>query len=224
MLVIPVLLIIACLTVIITIPSTHATHENVNLVSIYLDNTCITMLKANMTGHYCPSYWDLTFQTGWDQSIKGSGTFAWQEDGLFFHRGSPEYKNVHRLYQYEEFRTLIDPPASIVERSKNIVIANKLPEYIPKGEYVKEGNHRVVGLDRYVDESCEYAIISGELWQLLIADTIYYMRNDCNDDYTNFSDTYLQEDKVSTMDRTTSYAYKYNEWLERAKEQCKEKC
>lgn len=201
-----------------SILATEYPRDN-NVVSIQLSNTCITMLSNNITTT-CPTYWELMY-LGLDTSLPGTGEFYY-DDNEFYKRGaSPYKKDVHELYIYDDYHILVDPPNEIASRSKLIIISPTLPVFVPLGGYEKVNNERTLQKDRYVKE-CLTATITSENWQLLIADTINYMRTGCGQ--TVYADQFVERDYISSMDRTTSQKFKYDTWLEEAKKKCKIKC
>lgn len=186
-------------------------------IGIQLSQTCTTMIKNNITTN-CPTYEQLV-ELGWDTSLHGSGEFGYI-NGLY-QRGTPQYKDIHELYRYNDYHILIDPPNEIASRAKLIIINPTLPEYVPLGAYVKEDHVRKLHRDRYVS-NCSEATITAENWEFFISDTVYYLRNNCT--HTNYDNEVIIRDYVSSMNRETSKQYKHDKWLEESMEKCKEKC
>lgn len=184
-------------------------------IGIQLSRSCQTMIQANITST-CPSYAEL-YELGLDDSLPGTGDFQYDDNG-YFHRGPQQYKKVHELYRYDDYHIILDPPAEIAARTKLIIINPDLPVYIPIGEYVKENHQRVLAYDRYV-EGCHMATITSKNWSDLLADTIYYLRNNCT--HTVFDTRTIIEDHITTFDITTSAKYKHDKWVKESIENCK---
>lgn len=202
----------------LVIPSSFAIPypDNTKTVSIQLSQSCIAMIKANITTT-CPSYEQL-YLLGLDDSLPGTGDFGYNKEG-YFERGPSQYHDVHELYRFYDNHVIVDPPAGVATRSNLIVIAPDIPPYVPLGEYEKVDHKRVLEKDRYVDPQCEYATITSKNWSDLLADTIYYLRNDCT--HTVFDTRMIIEDHISSMDFTTSQKYKHDKWVAESIENCK---
>lgn len=117
--------------------------------------------------------------------------------------------------------TWLDPPYGIMTRSNHITIVNNLDTYKIPGISNKMINGTITfGTDRWIDDRCNKAIISKDNWILLVGDTMQYMKNDCNKEFTMINDTYTVSFAKTIMDHTTSYKYKFEKWVEESLNKC----
>jgi hypothetical protein len=81
-------------------------------------------------------------------------------------------------------------------------------------------NERVIYHDRYVDDDCRHATINAEKWKMLVADTIGYMRNNCDSAHTSFNHKEIIVTNMTEHDITTSQKYKDDQRLKYIKQFC----
>ena len=225
--------------------------ELTSKLGVILSNSCITMIK-NGFDTTCPSYHDLIIldssNTDW------SGKFTTDENTGFFHRGEPLQKNSWRLYDFENStRIFIDPPSGMSTKVKLITLVPNFDNYSLAGDMflnnefdflndtktVTSGNNtkeipfnwqnqtqesgRVVYHDRYV-KNCNSAVIDSKDWHALLVDTINYLRNDCDPEFTEYKEREFIPINNTKIDITTSPNYQYDKWLKNAMNLCKTKC
>ena len=183
-----------------------------NNFGISLDQTCLTMLKNNVSSD-CPTYEDIITLFPDTSNQKISGEFGYY-DGLY-QRGNEKLAHSFEYYRFASDTVLfIDPPSETATRIKLIQIKSSLNEYLLRGEIksYNAANHTLtVGHGRYVD-SCRVAYVDASQWSYLVGDTINYLSKGCADDSTTFnSKTTTQLLKVK-HDITTSYKYKLEAW------------
>jgi len=186
-------------------------------IGLVLSNTCIAMAKANNTGLY-PNYADLI---QYDNSIqKYSGKFI--NSGGYVHRES--VKHGFGIYSYDNtFRIFVDPPSTT--KIPLITIAcNSLQEYHTPSQFkVKLQNHstefeRYYTKIRWVNPSCDYAVITGQDWQKVIPDTIEYLKSDCTK--TNIETIVKVKTPATRHDYGTSSKAKLDNYYKEVKNVC----
>lgn len=202
-------------------PQPSLNHLN-KKIGIVLSKTCLTMIQNNIDST-CPTYKDLITL---DSSITEiSGKFTTDENG-FFHRSEPLQKNSWRLYDFdEEIRIFVDPPQGMAERIRTITLHPNFDTYLitndlSEGSFGSEGNYtRIVYHDRYID-NCKQATVNADKWQLLLADTIHYMRADCNPDHTSYQEREILNATKSEYNPESSPNWNYFQWLEEVSNFC----
>lgn len=190
--------------------------SGVQTIGINLSNTCIAMIKNNITSN-CPSYESLML-LNWDTSKRQSGEFAF-ENG-YYHRQKPQVKNDHKLYSLYDYNIIIDPSPAMMQHIKTITISSNLESYLLSSDMAKKDDGvRYIHKDRYVD-SCQRAIISAPTWQTTLSDTIQYLRGGCTTTLLGTVDAITDEKTV--QDISTSSKYKHDQWIKQIKESHKQ--
>ena len=218
-------------------------------IGIKISSTCETMLKNNFTTN-CPTYKQLEYLDTSDISI--SGNFTTDENG-FYHRGDERVSESYKFYWKDTTtRVFVDPPSSMVDKMKMIYIQSNFNTFIfPQdiaiddkfeiqitnktdvyGENTKFTEYRdrvkieSFGLvsynDRYIDD-CKIATISADNWQFLVEDTLHFMINNCDIDYTNFEEREITSPIKTEIDLTTSPNWVYQQWVKNTVENCTSK-
>ncbi len=189
------------------------------LIGVELSKSCIIMIQNNLDTT-CPNY-EILSQLD-SSNTEFTGEFTVDEETGFFHRGTTEYENSHRWYDYDDsIRVIVDPPADMRKHIKMITIEDNFGIYFTVHDMDVKENVRTYHQERYI-ESCRYASISSENWKDTIADTIYTMRNNCSD--TGIDELVQVQMDVTEFDITTSRQWQFNEWLNETKENCKLLC
>lgn len=215
-------------------------------IGITLSNSCIIMVSNNFTTN-CPSYEDLfildSSNTSW------SGNFTTDYNG-FFHREDPPIDNSYRLYQFDsKVRIFIDPPHP--DRYKLITIVPNFDTYFIAGDLIQRQEYTLINVtqagnstqkainysylnqtqeygrvlyhDRYVD-NCKSSVIDAEDWEILLVDTINFLRNDCLPQHTSFDEREVIIPEYDEIDITTSPNYQAKWQLEEDMIRCKVLC
>ena len=190
---------------------------------ITLDNTCLTMIKNNVTSD-CPTYEDIITLFP-DTSIKDvSGDFGYS-NGIY-HRLSTKWHDSFEYYRFFDHPILfVDPPSGTYDRVKLIQIKSNLNEYLLRGQEksYNAGNHTItLGHGRYVD-SCRIAYVDASKWSYLVGDTINYLSKNCAEDATTFNSKTTTQLYKTKHDLTTSYKYKLEEWQKKMINMCGKK-
>lgn len=170
----------------------------VKKIGIVNSQVCITMNQAGINST-CPTYKDIITL---DSSITDiSGKFTTDDDG-YFHRAEPKNPLLYRFYDTDsQLRLFVDPSIDESVRMKIIEIAPNFDTYYDRanmleyatvnytdsiGDFTKIEQHQVVYHDRFVDKRCQHAIINANVWEILLPDTIHFMRNNCDDGFTGY--------------------------------------
>lgn len=213
-------------------------------IAVRLSTTCITALENGLISE-CPSYKQLVILDTSDTKISGKFT---TDDNGFFHRDKAPIDNSWRYYDLDdELRVFIDPPQGMAERVKTITIQANFDTYFVQNDmtvdskyelvdvvingttyqkaktvqvYEKVGDFgRVIYHDRYVD-NCKHATINAEKWEMLLADTIHYLRNNCDESHTSYQEREVIYANNTSIDLTTSPNWNYFQWLEEVSNHC----
>jgi hypothetical protein len=190
-------------------------------VGITLSKTCITMIKNNITSN-CPGYdvINALHEDSSNQEISGKFIF---KDGIW-QRDNSNFNQHYNFYVYSGPVLWIDPPGDIVGRIATITIETQIPEYkVIESKKLINGT-LIVGHSRHVDDRCYRASITAEDWLLLLGDTLQYMQNDCNEDYTNFNHLKSKVFEKTYFDITTSYKWTLDNFIKDAKVNCSGLC
>lgn len=220
----------------------------VKRIGVNLSNACLTMIKNGFDTD-CPTYKDLITLDSSDTEISGKFT---TDDNGFFHREDPTLTNSWNHYNFdEEIRIFVDPPQGMLDRLRLITIMPNFDNYFVAGdvtqdtqytliEVVQDGNSttkavnysylnktqdfgRVIYHDRYID-NCKKAVIDAEDWKFILPDTIYFMRNNCDESHTQFEEREVIIPNATSIDITTSPNYQAQQKLLADLERCKERC
>lgn len=215
----------------------------VKKIGVNLSQTCITMIKNNLNST-CPTYKDMISLDSSDTDISGKFT----TDGSFFHRDEPNRQQSWRYYDFDDtIRVFIDPPKGMAERIKMIEIQPNFDNYFitdsmeqqsefelidvvinatkfKKAVTIQVKNQtqdygRIIYHDRYVD-SCSKAVINADKWEILLADTINYMRNNCDESHTSFIEKEIIHPNYTSIDITTSPNWQFQQEMKRISEFC----
>jgi len=215
-------LIIIFLVIIIVAPMLYvgAAQLGISLgshsIGIILSNTCLILLKNNLSTT-CPTYEVLAQLDSSNRAI--SGDFSYK-DG-FYSRDKPMLEKSYNWYAFDgvdTWRIFVDPPQEYLSRVKLITIENNFDVFIDRADR-KIVNRTIIQYhDRYIDNYWD-STINSDKWEMLIPDTIFYIRNGCtgHTDFDNKEYIYLNHTK---MDYTTSQKYKHDQWIKNVIENC----
>lgn len=195
---------------------TTAYAENFGII---LDNTCITLLKNNVTTD-CPTYEDIITLFPDTSDRKITGDFGYNH-GLY-QRLPTRLHDSFGYYQYRDSVVLfIDPPSEYRTHLNMIEIKANLQEYLlPKHGSYNAANHSLtMGYGRFVD-SCRTAYIDSGQWTYLVGDSINYLNQNCAEDSTTFVSKITTQLTKVKHDITTSYKYKLEAWQKQSLERC----
>jgi hypothetical protein len=211
-------------------------------IGISLSKQCVTMITNNYTTN-CPDY-RVLHQV--DSSIASvSGGFV---DEPYYHREPPIMQQSWRYYDYDNTpRIFVDPSADMSTRMKTITLLSNFDTYMLSEKSISQqyeivpinvtsafGNttrtiliknqtadyQRIIYHDRYVDATCKHATINADKWQTLLADTISYLRNNCDEKHTSFVSVELIPANFTEQDISTSQKYTDEVRLKYIKEFC----
>jgi hypothetical protein len=183
---------------------------------IILGNTCITLIKYNLSTT-CPTYEEILALFPDSLNTKIAGEFAYR-DG-YYHRQPGQYGDSFDYYRFTNLDgNYIDPPSSLARRIPTITIMPGDFIYKQKGTVLTDTSY-TVGYGRYM-EGCSSAIISADEWFWLLGDTVNWMQNGCKPQYTNFNATKTIRWQAVQHDITLSYKYKLDNWFKQAIKEC----
>ncbi len=186
-------------------------------IGIQIGSTCITMIKNNLNTD-CPTYEEILLLFPDQSNRKISGDFVVKDGSL--QRDFPPYLNQFEYYKYETKDLLfIDPPSDMLERIKLIVIEPSLTEYKIAGQTITN-NTLLSGTGRSENSDCSEVKLTASDWQLLLGDTVKYVKHHCNKAFTNYDPIMKKTWARTTHDITTSYKYQLDLWLKNAIEEC----
>jgi len=114
----------------------------------------------------------------------------------------------------------IDPPAGARPYLQMITIESNFDDFPIKGSYTMSNNTISMGTQRHVNLGCNDVIISADHWIFLTGDTMIYLQNDCQPEFTNFDNIKKFYFEKSYQDITTSYKYKLEKWIAETKVRC----
>ncbi len=226
-----ILLSLICTFSLIFIPS-EAAQESYKgkAIGIILSKSCLALIKSGMNST-CPGYDRLMSLDNSNQ--KFSGKFV-LKDGIL-QRGTPSYlKSDLTAYRYNStFFIFVDPPKTSKNLLPLITIEASLPEFHMTDQYaiteIKESNlidakatktQRLYFKDRWVDRGCVNASISSKGGMELLVDTINYMKQDCNPNYTNIKTLFAEIRNVTTHDISGTYKWKLDKQYQYIKDNC----
>ncbi len=207
------------MTIMLLLPATtaHAATIGSHSVGLVLSKTCLTMIHANITST-CPTYEDLIELDNSDQNW--SGSFIYDERGNLY-RSNPNLENSWRLYDHDnEWRVFVDPPQGMHDRIKIITLQPNFDTYFHRSDAQVENYTRVVYHDRYVDTKCWQSTVNADKWTELVADTIFFMREDCDPEKTSYVTKELIPIELMEHDISTSQKWIDEKRLEYIKEFC----
>lgn len=186
-------------------------------IGIQLSTTCITMIKNNIKTN-CPTYEEILLLFPDRTNRKMSGDFV-VKDG-FLQRDSTPYLNQIEYYRYETKEPIfIDPPSGMLKHIKLIVIESSITEYKIVDQTITN-NTLLIGTGRSENSDCSEVRITAFDWQLLLGDTVYYVKHNCNKAFTNYDPIMKKTWNRTIHDITTSYKYQFDLWLKNAIEEC----
>ncbi len=186
-------------------------------VGIYISDVCKSLIQNNFTTN-CPRY-DHPLLLSLDTSNKLiSGDFVTKNG--WFHRDSPKYQNSWRYYENSDnkYPILIDPPVGM--QMIIITIESNLDVYRLTKDKEVTNYSQTLYKDRYVAEGCNSAVISADVWEQQLADTIFYIRNGCDERYTKFKNSFQVPIQTVKHDYTTSQKYKEDQWKKQVLDEC----
>ena len=187
-------------------------------IGIVLSKLCITMNQNNFTST-CPSYEELLPLDSSNTDVSGGFEYV---NGDYTRMKAP-YENSERWYDKDsQMRIFVDPPGTMASKIKIITLHPNFDTYTgAEGVTVSDGEiTRVVYHDRWVDSKCNKATVNTDKLLELLADTIFYLRNDCNSNATSFVEKEIITTNATDMDITTSQKYQDDKRLEYIKEHC----
>lgn len=169
----------------------------------------------------------------YDNSTKYYGGFV--ESGNDIRRHTiPQHDNLGPIQFSKRFYVIVDPPSQIQNRLPFITIVSNLDSFHTQSQmktsefkYTKEEKARSVIISsntmRWVDDSCREAKIAWNNWQVLLPDTIQYLKSGCDPKITKINTITNQTKILTKHDITTSAKYKLESFYGKVKGNCSQK-
>lgn len=188
----------------------------------------IIIEKSCLISDRCVDYKDIV---SYDNSIPEYSGKLVEKNGDLIRKAS-SYQNNIRYYQYvKNFTIMIDPPQHYQTHIQTITIVSQLDEFHIKGQFsvleYKSTNDakatdkiRSYSHTRYVDSGCMNAIITARNWQSVLADTIQYLKSNCDPTQTKLKTVTTESTPLTKHDIKTSYKWQYDTKLEQIKKEC----
>ena len=219
----------------------------VKKIGLINSNVCITMNKAGINST-CPDYKDFILLDTSNTDI--SGKFTTDDDGYFHRDLTAMKNSYRAYDFDNKLHLFIDPPREMISRIKLIEIRPNFDTYMDHSklaqfqefQYIDYKVNQTIGdvtqvktiqvlnqtqdygrilyHDRYANESCTHIIINADKLQILLADTIHYVRNNCDERFTGYVTKEIIPINATYQDITTSQKYKDDKRLEFIKEFC----
>lgn len=191
-------------------------------IGVALSNACLVEIQNPITNpniSKCPSYqdlYDLMLDTS-DYDVTGSFGV---EDDLFHRLGDSKLKNSWRWYDLNDYHIFIDPPANYYPSLKMIYIEQELDTFTDLQQLVKKEHVRTLSHDRFNDKLCKESVIGADNWLKILSDTIYFMRNNCEPQFTLVKTIEVIEDPYVEHDITTSQKWILENYQREVREKC----
>ena len=186
---------------------------------IALSKSCLSMIKANLTG--CPTYEEISalYTDNTNQRVTGVLDYF---DGVY-QRGPSQVHNPFNVYVYRDIPTLwIDPPYEAQVRMQMITILPSVPEYkIGDESKIMDDYNVTFGKFRWINLNCSEAKITAENWVFLTGDSLNLLKHNCNPAFTHFNSTITITKEKSYQDISTSYKWKLDNWIKENLKNCK---
>ena len=207
------------------------------IIGVDLSQGCISQIK-NKFKTDCPDYFELAKFDNSRQEVSGffvdDGYYhrenptqlnSWR---VYDYDGIPRIivdpplgmsERIRLITIQDNFSVYLLPDSRFVKPSYQLVNMTKsADEWGKNGTYsglnktsyfnVIDTASRIIYHDRYVDDKCWHAIINADKWEILLPDTINYMRNNCSDAHTSFIHKEVIIEKLTPQDISTSQKYK----------------
>lgn len=231
------------------IESIPNTSGQVKIIGVDLSQGCIIQIKNNHTSD-CPTFLDLRKYDSSRQEVSGyfksengyySRSEPVQKNSWRQYDSDPTLRiivdppngmidRIRLITIQDNFITYLLPESkkvteyaftngSKIDEWNNTATFTKLDKSKP---YFDDTNYssRTIYHDRYVDKSCKQAIINADKWEILLPDTIEYMRHNCDDSFTSFEHKEVIVQTLAKHDITTSQKWKDEQRLKWIKENC----
>ena len=215
-------------------------------IGIELDNTIITMIKNDANPPL--TYKNLITLDSSNTDV--SGKFVTDDNGYFHRAEPPMTNSWRYYDFDAELRIFVDPPKGMGDKIRMITIQQNFDTYfdpidmtvhdefeIITGNMTETlGNQtRIVTFeirnqtesfgtvlfhDRFVDKKCQNAVINADKIDILLADTINLMRNDCDRSHTSFEEREVIYKNTTDIDLSTSPNWLFQQEMKRISEFC----
>lgn len=166
----------------------------------------------------------------YDNSTKYSGMFEKSANDVRRHTIA-SHNNISPYEFSTKFYVIVDPPSSVQNRFPLIIIVSNLDSFHSQAQLKTieskvspDAKARSLILSsstmRWVNESCREAKIAWSNWQVLLPDTILYLKSGCDPNSTKISTISNQTIILTKHDISTSSKYKLQSFYDTIKEKC----
>jgi len=193
--------------------------EYEKLIGVKLSSVCIIMIKNNINST-CPTY-ELLYQID-SSNLEISGHFEFI-DNMFQRTENKMSDSWHWYTNDDNIRIIVDPPTNLQTRIRMIEIMPNLDTYTTIQSNTLDNNQRVLFSNGYV-EKCNNVKINSDSWLKSLPNAIYYLRKDCNSNYTSVVNIELIPMIKTEIDITTSPYWQQQQWFKESKILCKQIC
>lgn len=199
--------------------------------SIYKDHGVGVSIEKSLLKSGKLQYSDII---GLDNStISYYGDFVKSGDDVRRHT-IPQHNNLGPVQFSTKFYVMVDPPSAVQNRLPLITIVSNLDSYHTQGQmktnefkYTKDEKARSIVIStytmRWVDDGCREAKIAWSNWQVLLPDTISYLKAGCDPSSTKINNIVNQTKILTKHDITTSSKYKLDSYYDYVKKNCSQK-
>lgn len=214
----------------ITILALFAVQNQASAASIYKDRGVGVSIEKSALLSGKIKYLDLV---PFDNSTSYSGEFIKKGDDVRRHTIS--YHNNIGPYQFsKKYYIIVDPPSAIQNRLPLITIVSNLDSYHTDGQ-MKTNEYKIApdakaksviiqsNTLRWVDEGCREAKITVKQWQVLLPDTIRYLKSGCDGNYTSINTISNYTKILTNHDLKTSSKHKLQSFYDMVKKNCLQK-
>lgn len=201
--------------------------SNVFASSIYKEKGVGITIESTLVKSGKLKYSDLI---SYDNSTSYSGGFIKKDDDIRRYT-IPQHNNIGPYQFTNKFYVIVDPPTGIQNRLPLITIVSNLDSYHTQAQ--KKTNEVRVSADakahafvissytaRWVDDGCREAKIEYKSWQILLPDTINYLKSGCDISSTKIKILVNQTKILTKHDLPTSAKYKLDNFYQNVKHDC----
>lgn len=216
-----VLLLVALIT--LTIPGVEAATQSYQgkAVGIIIEKSCL--ISTN-----CLDYSDIVSLDNTDPKYMGGFV---EKNGDVYRNSNSKHNNYRWLEFQKNFTIIVDPPLKFHNQIPMITIVSKLDEYhLPGQDKIIEYKQtpdakatekiRSYSHTRYVGTTCYNAIITAKNYQVVLPDTINYLRMGCDPNHTKINSITLEKTTLIKHDIAMSSKAKLDKFYAKVLKEC----
>ena len=233
-------------------PETLDTSGYVKKIGIKLANVCTIALKNNVTNPCGISYKNLITLDSSNTDV--SGKFTTDDNGFFHRGIPQVENDCRAYDLDNQLRIFVDPSAYCQVRIKMIEIMPNFETYTVTSEQYQHEEFKFIDYiynstignvtqsttiqilnstqepgqilfhDRFINDSCNKAMINSDMWEILIPDTLSHMRQNCEPGTTNYDVREFIPANNTDFNPEESRDWKALKEIEDSKVRCKTLC